>query len=124
MQGDEPVIVVGTPGGSTIFTTVFQVILNLFDYDMTATDAVAANRFHHQLPASTVIRYDSDRDINPQLRRKLEQFGYELEPNWFGKLGDVQLIIRQEDGTLEAAADPRGRGMAEVLVVPESGGAP
>jgi gamma-glutamyltranspeptidase/glutathione hydrolase len=122
LRGDEPVIVVGTPGGSTIFTTVFQVILNLFDYDMTATDAVAATRFHHQLPASTVIRYDSDRDINPQLRRKLEQFGYELEPNWWGNIGDVQLIIRQEDGTLEAAADPRKRGMAEVLALPGSSG--
>jgi gamma-glutamyltranspeptidase/glutathione hydrolase len=122
LRGGKPVIVVGTPGGSTIFTSVFQVILNLFDYDMTATDAVAATRFHHQLPASTIIRYDGDRDINPELRRKLEQFGYELQPNWWGSIGDVQLIVRQEDGALEAAADPRGRGVAKVLALPESGG--
>ena len=116
--GGEPVVVVGTPGGSTIFTSVFQVILNLFDFDMSADEAVAATRFHHQLPAATTIRYDAGRELNPTLREGLETLGYNLEPNWWGTIGDVQLILVDEAGALEAAADPRGRGLAEVFPLP------
>ena len=118
LRDGDPVVVVGTPGGSTIFTSVFQVLLNLFDFDMDAGAAVAATRFHHQLPAATTIRYDAGRELDPALRKGLETMGYTLEPNWWGTIGDVQLILVDEDGALEAAADPRGRGRAEVFEVP------
>lgn len=116
-EGD-PVVIVGTPGGSTIFTSVFQVLLNLFDFDMDSGEAVAATRFHHQLPAATTIRYDPGRELDPALRDGLKNMGYTLEPNWWGPIGDVQLIRIGERGAVEAAADPRGRGRAEVFPLP------
>ena len=48
-------LVVGTPGGSTIFTSVFQTIVNILDYGMTPLDSVAATRFHHQLIPADLI---------------------------------------------------------------------
>jgi len=51
-------IVVGTPGGSTIFTSVFQTIVNLVDYAKTPLEAVAATRFHHQLLPPNVVIYN------------------------------------------------------------------
>jgi gamma-glutamyltranspeptidase/glutathione hydrolase len=116
-EGD-PVVVLGTPGGSTIFTSVFQVLINLFDFGMDSEQAVAATRFHHQLPAATTIRYDLGRELEPALRAGLENMGYTLEPNWWGPLGDVQLIRIDEEGVVGAAADPRGRGRAEVFALP------
>jgi gamma-glutamyltranspeptidase/glutathione hydrolase len=85
---------------------------------MSAEQAVAATRFHHQLPAATTIRYDAGRELDPALRKGLETLGYTLEPNWWGTIGDVQLITVNESGEPEAAADPRGRGLAEVFPVP------
>jgi gamma-glutamyltranspeptidase/glutathione hydrolase len=119
LRDGEPAVVVGSPGGSTIFTSVFQVLLNLFDFDMDAQSAVAATRFHHQLPAATTIRYDAGRNIEPALRQRLETMGYTLEPNWWGTIGDVQLVLVSETGELEAAADPRGRGKAVVFELPD-----
>jgi len=118
LRDGKPVIVVGTPGGSTIFTSVFQVILNLLDYGMSADAAVAATRFHHQLPADKLIRFDGDRTIDAELRRRLEQFGYTVEPNFWGTLGDVMLIVRTPDGRVEAAADPRRWGRDAVIELP------
>ena len=49
-------LVAGTPGGSTIFTSVFQTMLNIYDFHMSAQQAVAASRFHHQLlPPDRVV---------------------------------------------------------------------
>ncbi len=115
LRDDEVVAVLGTPGGSTIFTSVFQVLLNLVDFDMEADEAVSANRFHHQLPAAGTIRYDLGRELDPKLVQSLTEMGYTVEPNWWGPLGDVQLVRVNEQGRLEAAADPRGRGVAEVF---------
>jgi gamma-glutamyltranspeptidase/glutathione hydrolase len=118
LRNDRPVTVVGTPGGSTIFTTIFQVILNVYDFGMSAGDAVAATRFHHQLPAATLIRYDRGRQIPAQLRNRLQAYGYAVEPNSWGDLGVAQLITRNPAGMLEAASDPRGRGRAVVISLP------
>jgi gamma-glutamyltranspeptidase/glutathione hydrolase len=118
LRDGKPVVVVGTPGGSTIFTSVFQVLLNLFDYDMSAAHAVSATRFHHQLPAAKLIRYDNDRSISRALQMRLEQYGYSVEPNSWGPLGDVQLVVRRADGSLQAAADPRGWGSAAIVPLP------
>ena len=118
LKNGDPVVVVGTPGGSTIFTTVFQVILNLFDYDMTADQAVSATRFHHQLPAARIIRYDNDRSISADLRKQLEGYGYVVEPNSWGTLGDAQLVYRDPTGQLQAASDQRRIGVAQVIDLP------
>ncbi|MEP6390709.1 MAG: gamma-glutamyltransferase [Halioglobus sp.] len=116
LQGDSTNLVIGTPGGSTIFTSVFQVILNLYDYQMPLQAAVDATRYHHQLPAQFLIRHDQ-RDISVETQQALEAMGYRVEPNSWGNLGDIQAIQRTSDG-LQAASDNRGRGVAQVFRVP------
>lgn len=119
LRDDRVAAVVGTPGGSTIFTSVLQSLLNVLDFGMTAQQAVAATRFHHQLPETFVIRYDRGRDIDPGVRQRLVAMGYTVQPNWWGALGDVQIITVNADGAVDAASDPRGRGRAEVFEVAE-----
>tara|TARA_R110002110_G_scaffold77390_2_gene203510 strand:+ start:52063 stop:53640 length:1578 start_codon:yes stop_codon:yes gene_type:complete len=106
-----PALVIGTPGGSTIFTSVFQVILNLYDFGMPLQAAVDATRFHHQLPQAYLLRHDR-RQISASTRLALEKMGYAVEPNDWGDLGDIQAVQVTEDG-IEAAADSRGRGVAQ-----------
>ena len=118
LRDGEPVMVLGTPGGSTIFTSVFQVILNVVDYGMSADEAVAATRFHHQLPDDRLLRFDGDRSISAHLREKLQARGYTVRPNAWGTLGNVQLIVRHPDGRLEAASDPRRWGRDALVSLP------
>jgi gamma-glutamyltranspeptidase/glutathione hydrolase len=106
--------VLGTQGGSTIFTSVFQTLLNVFEFDMSAQAAVDADRFHHQLPQAKLIRYDGNRSMPDSLIRQMGEYGYRLEPNSWGNLGNVQLVLRR-NGELEAASDIRGRGKAMVI---------
>lgn len=120
LEEDEPVLVLGTPGGSTIFTSVFQVILNLYDFDMPLQQAVDALRFHHQLPAARVLRHDR-RTVPGPTRKALEDMGYRVEANEWGDLGDVQAIAVSGEG-LAAATDARGRGEARVFPVPARDG--
>ncbi len=118
LQDGRAAVVLGTPGGSTIFTSVFQVILNLVDFGMSAEAAVSASRFHHQLPAATELRHDPEASLSAADRRQLTDLGYDVVPNWWGPIGDIQLIRVSREDRLEAAADPRGRGRADVFAVP------
>ncbi|GGF07667.1 gamma-glutamyltranspeptidase / glutathione hydrolase [Chishuiella changwenlii] len=97
-------MVVGTPGGSTIITSVFQAILNVVDFGMTMQEAVAAPRFHHQwLPDQ--VDYEPTA-ISESVREKLKQKGYKLkERNPYGR---VEGILVNPNGTYQAGADPRG----------------
>lgn len=113
LEDGAPAIVLGTPGGSTIFTSVFQVLLNLVDAGLAPQDAVDATRFHHQLPQARLIRHDQW-PIPAATRRGLEDLGYRVEPNDWGPLGDVQLVTDGAGGPA-AAADRRGRGVARIL---------
>lgn len=101
-------LVAGAPGGSTIITTVLQVVLNVLVYDMDARSAIAAPRLHHQwLPDQLrVERNGFDRLTLENLRQR----GYTIEERdpW----GNADAIVRSPDGTLEGAADPRGEGAA------------
>lgn len=105
-------LVVGTPGGSTIITSVLQVVLNLYDFAMPADSAASALRFHHQLPDATVIRHDPV-PIPHTTRAGLTALGYSVESNGWA-LGDIQLIVSDQTG-IQAAADPRGRGVARLV---------
>lgn len=120
LRGNRVVAVLGTPGGSTIFTSVLQTLLNVLDFGMTAQDAVTATRFHHQLPQTFVIRHDPGREIDPKVAQRLLAMDYTVQPNAWGALGDMQLVTVDAAGNVDAAADPRGRGRAEVFPVPES----
>ena len=105
-------LVIGTPGGSRIFTSIFQVINNVYDYNMPLPDAVAAMRFHHQLLPPNVIYWEPYRAIDGDLAKQVEAKGYTLQGQSFN--GDIQAIKINGD-TPEAVADPRGRGVTRVI---------
>ncbi|WP_231427499.1 gamma-glutamyltransferase [Pedobacter sp. Leaf250] len=97
-------MVVGTPGGSTIITSVFQTIINVIDFDMNMQSAVAAKKFHHQwLPDEVYIEKDA---IDSLSTEKLKAKGYKLV--YRGPIGRVDAILKTKLGTLQAGADPRG----------------
>ena len=118
LKDGEVAMVVGTPGGSTIFTSVFQTIVNVIDYDMTADQAVGASRFHHQLLPPDLITTSISLPLPEATKTELKQRGYRVEPHGW-EFGNVQLVMRK-DGKLSAAADPRGYGKANVVNVPDS----
>lgn len=102
-------LAVGSPGGSTIPTSVAQVISHLVDDGMTLTDAVAAPRVHHQWRPET-LRIEPN-GLEAATARALEARGHRLtyaRKPW----GDVQAVWRRPDGLWEAASDPRGEGIS------------
>src|SRR5277367_6285645 len=105
-------LVIGTPGGSRIFTSIFQVISNIYDFNMPLKEAVGAMRFHHQLLPPNTIFWEPYKPIEGELAKQIEAKGYVLKGQDFS--GDIQAIKINGD-TPEAAADPRGRGVTRVI---------
>jgi gamma-glutamyltranspeptidase/glutathione hydrolase len=106
-------LVIGTPGGSRIFTSIFQVMNNLYDYDMPLDKAVAAQRVHHQLLPKDTIYFDSYAPLTGPVADELKQMGYVLEDQGW-EMGDIQ-AIRVDGAKLETASDPRGRGVGMIV---------
>lgn len=101
-------LVTGAPGGSTIITTVLQVVLNVLVYEMNAEQAISAPRVHHQwLP--DVVRVESF-GLDALTLENLRQRGHQIQQQ--GSWGNGNVIVRSRDGWLEGAADPRGEGTA------------
>ncbi|WOD43453.1 gamma-glutamyltransferase [Hwangdonia lutea] len=99
-------ITLGTPGGSTIITSVLQTILNVHEFDMTMQEAVNAPRFHHQwLPDE--IRMEP-RAFDADLINQLKKLGYIINEKDAPVIGKVDGIMVLEDKTLEGGADRRG----------------
>ena len=108
LKDGEPVLVTGSPGGSTIITTVLQVLVNVLDHGMDVASAVAARRFHHQWVPNR-IRHEPGA-IPGQARAELDAMGHV----GFGEtssLGDANSVMRVGD-ELVAASDPRNAGGA------------
>lgn len=113
LKDSEVAMVVGTPGGSTIFTSVFQAVVNILDFGMTPLDAVSATRFHHQLLPPDLVTYSPMRPLPQETISALGDRGYRVEPHpW--SFGDTQLILR-DGNDLQAASDPRNRGKSIIL---------
>lgn len=101
-------MVVGSPGGSTIPTSVFQVIVNTIDFGMSIQQAVDTGRFHHQwLPDYISFEGNSLDSITVM---KLEKYGHRLKKR--GAIGSVNAIMKLPDGSLQGGADPRGNNSA------------
>jgi gamma-glutamyltranspeptidase/glutathione hydrolase len=97
-------MVVGTPGGSTIITSVFQTILNVIEFDQDIQQAVTSKRFHHQwLPDQVDVEKDA---LDVAARAKLQQKGYKIIDR--GPSGRVDAILITKDGYYLGGADPRG----------------
>jgi gamma-glutamyltranspeptidase/glutathione hydrolase len=97
-------MVVGTPGGSTIITSVFQTIVNVIEFNQGMQQAVNAKRFHHQwLPDEVDVEKGG---IDSLAKIKLHQKGYNII-EW-KSIGRVDAILLTQWGYYEGGADPRG----------------
>ena len=106
-------MVVGTPGGSTIITSVLQTILNVYEFDMDVQSAVAAPRFHHQwLPDVVVFEPGL---FDPSLIKSLQAKAYDIKEEYSRIIGRVDAIQVSESGEISTGADPRGDDTAVPL---------
>jgi len=105
-------VIIGTPGGSRIATSIFQVLTNWHDFHMPLWDAVAVTRVHHQLLPPDTVFEEPYGGLDPVTKNTLIQRGYKFATQ--GWNGDIQVIAIGSEGTT-AVSDPRGRGVARVL---------
>ncbi|WP_250453544.1 gamma-glutamyltransferase [Caballeronia sp. ATUFL_M2_KS44] len=111
-KDDKVAMVIGTPGGSRIFTSIFQVLSNVYDFQMPLAEAVGATRFHHQLLPPNTIFQEPFHQLDPDVVKQLEDKGYKFSMQGFN--GDIQ-AIRIDDTTPQPMSDPRGRGVSRVI---------
>jgi gamma-glutamyltranspeptidase / glutathione hydrolase len=97
-------MVVGTPGGTTIITSVFQTIVNVIEFKMNMQEAVAAAKVHSQWMPDEV--YAENAAFSEETRTALESMGHKIVSR--DEIGRVDAIRVREDGKLEGGADPRG----------------
>lgn len=110
LKDNKPYIIVGTPGGTTIPTSVFQSLVNMLEFNMNAEDAVNKPKFHHQwLPDELFIEQDFPVAVADELRR----MGYKVTPR--SAIGRTELIQVTTTPTLKfrAVADKRGDDAAK-----------
>ena len=104
------VLATGSPGGSTIITTVLQVVVNTVDHGMALSEAVSQPRFHHQWLPEPVIH--ERLGLSPDTLSLLRAMGHNLRVWAYGRgIGDANSVARTEKGAI-AMADPRNQGGA------------
>lgn len=103
LKNNKPFLVIGTPGGTTIPTSVFQNLVNILEFDMGAAESVNKPRFHHQwLPDVVFV----EKAVDKQLIGKLQDKGYKIqERDDIGKVEAIKILLT---GFKETAADKRG----------------
>jgi len=108
LKDKKPVLVLGSPGGSTIITSVLQVLINTLDFEMNIWEAIDAPRFHHQhLPDKIDYeKFGLSEDVRASLEARGQIMGIEDD------LGRVEAIFIDENGIKWGATDPRGYGKA------------
>ena len=109
LQDDKPFIILGSPGGSTIITTVLQTILNVTIHNMGIQEAVSAPRIHSQWLPDVIMAepYSIIKDVEKSLKSK----GHIITPYKWNKIGEMNAILINEKGYL-GAADTRGENTA------------
>jgi gamma-glutamyltranspeptidase / glutathione hydrolase len=108
LQNGKPFLVVGTPGGTTIPTSVFQTIVDIIDFKMSTEDAVNKPKFHHQWLPDQI---DVEKNFPKETRDALQKMGYKIVER--GAIGRTEVIKVLTDGSFEAVADSRGDDDAE-----------
>jgi gamma-glutamyltranspeptidase/glutathione hydrolase len=111
LENGEPLLVTGSPGGSTIITTVLQVVMNVVDHGMDLSDAVGKPRFHHQWKPDRIILEPFG--FSPDTLELLRKLGHKnLSSRTFGRgIGDANSVMRVGD-ELHGMSDPRNDGGA------------
>lgn len=109
LSNNQVKMVTGSPGGTTIISSVYQSILNAIEFNMSADDVVNSPRFHHQLWPKNVIRAHAS--LEPSVKQQLIKMGYTVDERHFG---DMHVIINH-NGKLDAASEQSGRGKAIVF---------
>ena len=103
LKNKKPYVVIGTPGGTTIPTAVFEALVNIIDFNMNASDAINKPKFHHQwLPDEVLVEKDFDANVV----KKLQAMGYNIKEG--GTIGRTEVIRLLSNGKRETAADKRG----------------
>jgi gamma-glutamyltranspeptidase/glutathione hydrolase len=103
LKKGNPYLIVGTPGGTTITTSVFQTLVNILEFDMTVEDAVNKPKFHHQwLPDTLYV----EKEFPQNVRQQLIGMGYHIQER--EAIGRTEVIRITADGRIEAVADKRG----------------
>jgi gamma-glutamyltranspeptidase/glutathione hydrolase len=113
LEDSQPYIIIGSPGGSTIITTVLQVVLNCIDFEMNIREAIEAPRIHHQWMPDSI--FYEQKALNPELRVKLIEMGFHFwdegaESRWLGIAEGI--LIDNNTGIIYGTSDPRGGGLA------------
>ena len=111
LKGDQVSLVTGSPGGTTIISSVYQSILNLVEFKMNANNAANSSRFHHQLwPKNEIVHYPG---ISADILQSLHELGYKTVERPFGELQ----LIYQNKGILQAVSESgeNNRGVSIVL---------
>lgn len=103
-KGGKNWLVIGTPGGTTIPTSIFQVILNLTEFGLPLPEAVQNKRFHHQWKPNQIMAEEGC--FTEEVQAKLESLGHEI--NYRKPFGRVEAIIRLPNGKWQGVADNRG----------------
>ena len=109
LEDNKVVMVTGSPGGTTIISSVYLSILNVLEFGMSAQDVVDQPRFHHQLLPKDEIRYHDG--LDEKVISQLEEMGYIMRQSGFG---DMQIILHTRD-ELEAASESGGRGKSIIF---------
>jgi gamma-glutamyltranspeptidase / glutathione hydrolase len=108
LKNNKPYLILGTPGGTTIPTSVFQTLVDILEFGMTTEDAIYKPKFHHQwLPDSLYV----EKTFDPALRDSLEKMGYTVKQR--DAIGRTEVIKVLANGKFEAVADNRGDDHAE-----------
>lgn len=108
LKNNQVFLVVGTPGGTTIPTQVFETLVNILEFNMSTEDAVYKPKFHHQwLPDSLYL----EKGFSENVRLELQKMGYFTKQR--SAIGRTEIIKVLPDGRFEAVADNRGEDGAE-----------